>query len=80
MPIRFNHRELVAIASKNKEEYDKQGVLSLREVEDKIFHKADSEWCFNHTFGVINRTRKLFLRDTGKNYNLNPPKSILNNK
>ena len=43
MPFRFNNRELAAIASNDKNKFDKEGILSLREVEDKIFGRTDSE-------------------------------------
>ena len=43
MPFRFNHRELAAVASNDKNHFDKEGILSLREVEDKMFLRTDSE-------------------------------------
>ena len=41
MPFRFNQRELVAIASKESNEFDKEGVLFLKEVEDKLFLRTE---------------------------------------
>lgn len=46
MPMRFNQQELISTALKNKDEFDKEGILSLREIEDKIFHKTDSMLLF----------------------------------
>ncbi|XP_065059300.1 inositol polyphosphate-4-phosphatase type I A-like isoform X2 [Rhopilema esculentum] len=41
MPLRFNQKEVTSVATRCKGEFDKQGVLALREDDGKRFHKSE---------------------------------------
>ncbi len=47
MPLRFNQKELLVLANKPDENFDKLGVLLIRESEGKLFHKSESKFIEN---------------------------------
>ena len=60
MPLRFNQKELLVLANKPDENFDKLGVLLIRESEGKLFHKSESKFIENYHLVVLGCQKKGF--------------------